>query len=156
MSKNSRNKQLNSAKSTAKTTEKHSKKKSPISRTESMIQNDSEIKSFIYQQIAEFHQYVTPTTVASVVARDPMKLNIDFELSGDYKSSEELSRLHRIAIYLRDDDTQIHEEAYHENIYEAIRLAKEKLLAKLVSIQDQVISKQDRISELAQAMQQLH
>lgn len=122
-------------------------------RTEEMIQSDPDIKSFIYQQIAEFQPYVTPTTVAAVIAKDPQKLAMDFEISGEHKSKIDLARLHRISIMLRDEDTQIHEEASHENIFEAIRLAKTKLLGKLVLIQDQVISKEDRIEELQQAMQ---
>lgn len=122
-------------------------------RTEELIQNDPDIKSFIYQQIAEFQPFVTPTTVAAVIAKDPQKLAIDFEISGDHKSKIDLARLHRISILLRDEDSQIHEEASHENIFEAIRLAKTKLLGKLTLIQDQVISKEDRIEELQQALQ---
>lgn len=109
-----------------------------------MIQNNLDVKSFIYQQIAEFQPFVTPTTVAAVVAKDPLKLS-PVELNQ--------ANLHRISIHLRDNDSQIHEEAVHENIFEAIRLAKVKLLGRLVEIQDKVISKEDRIEELHLALQ---
>ncbi|MBN8537426.1 MAG: hypothetical protein J0M15_10270 [Deltaproteobacteria bacterium] len=109
-----------------------------------MIQNNLDVKSFIYQQIAEFQPFVTPTTVAAVVAKDPFKLS-HIELNH--------ANLHRISIHLRDNDSQIHEEAVHENIFEAIRLAKVKLLGRLVEIQDKVISKEDRIEELHLALQ---
>lgn len=122
-------------------------------RTEELIQSDPDVKSFIYQQIAEFQPFVTPTTVAAVVAKDPLKLAMDFEISGMFKSNFDLAQLHRISIHLRDDDTQIHEEASHENIFEAIRLAKTKLLGKLVEIQDKVVSKEDRIEEIHLALQ---
>lgn len=122
-------------------------------RTEQLIQSNPDVKSFIYQQIAEFQPFVTPTTVAAVVAKDPLKLAMDFEISGEQKSKIDLAKLHRISIHLRDQDSQIQEEASHENIFEAIRLAKSKLLGKLVEIQDKVISKEDRIEELYQALQ---
>lgn len=115
-----------------------------ILRTEHMIKNNLDVKSFIYQQIAEFQPFVTPTTVAAVVAKDPLKLS-HIELNQ--------TKLHRISIHLRDNDSQIHEEAVHENIFEAIRLAKVKLLGRLVEIQDKVISKEDRIEELHLALQ---
>ena len=40
-------------------------RQSGASRTEQMIQNDPDLKSFVYQQIAEFQPYVTPTTIAA-------------------------------------------------------------------------------------------
>ncbi len=122
-------------------------------RTEEIIQSNPDVKSFIYQQIAEFQPFVTPTTVAAVVAKDPLKLAMDFEVSGARKNKLDLSRLHRISIHLRDQDSQIYEEASHENIFEAIRLAKVKLLGRLVEIQDQVISKEERIEEIHQVLQ---
>lgn len=133
---------------------KSSSKDSPgIVRTEQLIQNDPDIKSFIYQQISEFQHYVTPTTIASVVVRDPQKLKIEFELKGVHYSEQQLSMLHRISIHLKDGDSGIESEAYHDNIFEAIRLAKEKMLDQLDKIQDEVISKKDRIDEINQALQ---
>jgi hypothetical protein len=122
-------------------------------RTEEMIQNDPDLKSFVYQQIAEFQPYVTPSTVAAVIAKDPQKLAMELELKGQACSSRQLALLHRVAIRLKDGDSTISDEAHHENIYEAIRLAKEKLLIRLDEIQDEVISKKDRIDEINQALQ---
>jgi len=134
---------------------KKSKKavKSGAARTEKLIQDDPDLKSFVYQQIAEFQPYVTPTTVAAVIAKDPQKLAVELELKGQGRSASQLALLHRVAIRLRDGDSSIQQEAYHENIYEAIRLAKEKLLNRLDEIQNEVISKKDRIDEINQALQ---
>lgn len=132
------------------------RKKAPktgAERTEQLIQNDPDLKSFVYQQIAEFQPYVTPTTVAAVLARDPQKLALELELKGQGRSPSQLALLHRISIRLKDGDSSIQQEAHHENIYEAIRLAKEKLLNRLDEIQDTVISKKDRIDEINQALQ---
>lgn len=122
-------------------------------RTEKLIQDDPDLKSFVYQQIAEFQIYVTPTTVAAIIAKDPQKLAMEYELKGQHRSVSQLESLHRIAIRLKDGDSSIQQEAHHENIYEAIRLAKEKLLIRLDEIQDKVISKKDRIDEINQALE---
>ncbi len=122
-------------------------------RTEQLIQNDPDLKSFVYQQIAEFQPYVTPSTIAAVIAKDPQKLAMEFELKGQGRSTSQLALLHRVSIRLKDGDSTIQQEAHHENIYEAIRLAKEKLLIRLDEIQDTVISKKDRIDEINQALQ---
>jgi ribosome-associated translation inhibitor RaiA len=134
---------------------KKRKKKVPTgaTRTERLIQNDPDLKSFVYQQIAEFQPYVTPSTVAAVIAKDPQKLAMEFELKGQGRSHSQLASLHRVAIRLKDGESTIQDEAFHENIYEAIRLAKEKLLNRLDEIQDEVISKKDRIDEINQALQ---
>lgn len=122
-------------------------------RTERLIQNDPDLKSFVYQQIAEFQPYVTASTVAAVIAKDPQKLALELELKGQGRSKSQLAVLHRVAIRLKDGDSTIQDEAHHENIYEAIRLAKEKLINRLDEIQDEVISKKDRIDEINQALQ---
>lgn len=122
-------------------------------RTEQLIQNDPDLKSFVYQQIAEFQPYVTPSTIAAVIARDPQKLAMEFEAKGQWRSTSQLALLHRVSIRLKDGDSSIQQEAHHENIYEAIRLAKEKLLLRLDEIQDKVVSKKDRIDEINQALQ---
>jgi hypothetical protein len=70
----------------------------------------------------------------------------------------QLSQMYRIAIVLKEDDTKIQAEGLHEDIYEAIRLAKVALLAKLVEIHDTVVSQSDRIEQINFALSnpQLH
>ena len=136
-----------------KTKRKKKKVASGAARTEKLIQDDPDLKSFVYQQIAEFQPYVTPTTIAAVIAKDPQKLAMELELKGQGRSTNQLALLHRVAIRLKDGDSSIQQEAHHENIYEAIRMAKEKLLIRLDEIQDEVISKKDRIDEINQALQ---
>lgn len=127
------------------------------SRTE-MLETDPEVKSYIYQQLTEFEPYVTPETIVAVVARDPRKLSLQFEAEGRDVASQDLAKLHRIAIILREGETQIQEEGLHENIFEAIREAKASLLKKLEMIHDSVISNQDRVAQINDVLQnhQLH
>ena len=116
-----------------------------------------EVRSYINQTILEFEPYTTPSTTVTVVAKDPMKLATegDFFETGE---TEDLQRKWRIAISLSEEGTQLEEEGVHEDIYVAIRIAKDKLLKTLSEIQDHVVSNQDRIMQINNALagHQLH
>lgn len=118
-----------------------------------LIEQNPEVKSFIYQQIAEFEPFVTPQTIVAVVARDPKKLAIQYEADGKDFSKEELRKLYRIAIVLKESDATIEAEGVHEDIFQAIKLAKENVIKKLEEIQDSVVSQQDRIMEINHYLQ---
>lgn len=123
-----------------------------------LLESDPEVKSFIYQQIVDFEPYVTPETVVAVVARDPRKMKIQLETEGRDVDPRKLSKMHRIAIVLTEGDTSIQEEGFHENLYDAIRMAKTSLLSKLSEIQDSVVSNSERMDQINQALAntQLH
>ncbi|MFZ3229084.1 MAG: hypothetical protein WA160_02675 [Pseudobdellovibrio sp.] len=117
-----------------------------LDKTADLIETNPEIKSFIYQQVQDFNPFITAETIILVIARDPNK--IDAELSEDINSPEEL---HRIAIILKEDDSSIEAEAFHQDIYEAIKMAKEKLVADLIEIQNELESPTDRLKAIQQA-----
>jgi ribosome-associated translation inhibitor RaiA len=123
-----------------------------------LLETDPEVKSYIYQQIAELEAFVTEDTIVSVIARDPRKLAIQLETDGKEIPLDKLRKMHRVAIVLKEGDTQIQEEGLHENVFEAIRAAKNALLQRLAAIQDQVITNQDRMAQINDALQnnQLH
>ena len=124
-----------------------------LNPTIELIEQNPEVKSFIYQQIADFEPFVTPQTVVTVVARDPKKLALQYETEGRDFSVADLKKLYRIAIVLKEDDTSVSAEGVHEDIFQAIKLAKENLLQQLIEIQDSVISQQDRIIEINHYLQ---
>jgi ribosome-associated translation inhibitor RaiA len=134
------------------------KKKAPLKRDmenqSSLIETDSEVKSYIYQQVADFNPYVTPETLILVIARDPKEAHVnstDIEInhfdaspSSESLSQEELSQYkHRIAIILEEDGTTLEAEAYHDDIYEAIKLAKTSLLERLAQWHDEIAQDND-------------
>ena len=88
-----------------------------------------ELKSYIYQIIAEFEPFSTPETVITVIAKEPLK--------------KEKNKF-RISISLVEDGTKLEDEGLDEDIYIAIKLAKDKLIKRLCEIQDQMISSQER------------
>lgn len=130
------------------------------------LETDPEVKSFIYQQIVDFNPFVTPDTLVMVIARDP---NAQYSTESDEHDEdeqffdEEIEDLaknykYRIAIVLKEGDSSIEAEAFHNDIFEAIRLAKENLIARLLEIQEEVESPQDRINAIKDASEnkQIH
>lgn len=132
-----------------------------LKKTLDLIETDPEVKSYIYQQINDFTPFVTPETMVMVVARDPKSsysadLNIENpEDLSDFESSEQEAiqgnYKFRIAIVLKEGDTKIEAEAFNNDIFEAIRLAKDNLVSRLVEIQNEVESSQDRIRAIRDA-----
>lgn len=115
--------------------------------TSQLIDTDKDVQAYIYQQIAEFEAFVTPETLVMVLARDPQEITEDFEADLDQVNH----RQHRIAIVLKEGDTTIESEARHNDIFEAIKTAKEQLIQQLVEIQNEVESPQDRMKAIQQA-----
>ncbi len=113
---------------------------------------DPEISAYIYQLSAEFQAFSTPDTKIEVVAKDPLELQNAEALSEELPPKDVLKDMYRIGILLSDNGTNIEAEALHQNIFEAIRLAKEKLLITLNEISDELISKNDRHKEIKEAL----
>lgn len=112
-----------------------------------------EVKSYIYQSILEFEPFTTPECVVSIVAKDPLKLMNQSDTDSNEKlDAKKLNKMYRIAIIITEEGTKVEAEALHESIYEAIRLAKENLLAHLREIQDSVVSAQDRQVQIQTAL----
>lgn len=120
-----------------------------------MDQNENnEVQSYIYQQIAEFEPFVTPETLVLVIARDPNQIEDENgtadPLASQYVTDDQ-KQVHRIAIILKEDDASIEAEAFHDDIFEAIRFAKENLLKKLIKIQEEVENSEERLLAIQQA-----
>ncbi|MEQ1722128.1 MAG: hypothetical protein ABL930_03070 [Pseudobdellovibrio sp.] len=136
-----------------------------LKNTLDLLETDPEVKSYIYQQIVEFNQFVTPETLVMVIARDPA-ISYSAEIAAsfdedeeqdmhDYEIEEEAAiaenHSYRIAIVLKDGDASIEAEAFNDDVFEAIRQAKEKLVARLIEIQDEMENPQDRIKAIKEA-----
>ena len=132
-----------------------SQKRNFLKNTLDLIENDSEVKSYIYQQIMDFNPFVTPETLVMVIARDPNGVytaqSPDEAVDTEEADSSVTNLKYRIAVVLKDDDTSIEAEAFDDNIYEAIRLAKENLLGQLIEIQNEIENPQERINAIPQA-----
>lgn len=117
-----------------------------------LIETDPEVKSFIYQQINEFTQYVTPETNVIVLARNPEDAYADEDhvISQDYDSSDN-HYPYRIAIVLKENDATLEAEGFGHDIYDAITAATEAMLGRLSEIQDEIESPQDRLNAIQQA-----
>lgn len=117
------------------------------------LEDSPEVKSYVYQQIAEFKPYVTPQTVVAVISKDPTKLALQYEAEGKKFEAEDLKSLYRISISLREGKAKIIAEGVDKDIFVAIRIAKDILLKKLAAIQDSVVTQQERNMEIHHALQ---
>ena len=111
-----------------------------------------EVKSYIYQVITEFEPFSTPNTLVKVVAKDPLQLLSQTDEDTEVPNKQKLKKMHRICIILSEEGTEISEEALHEDIFEAIKIAKDKLVSQLTQIQDDIISSQDRHVQIKTAL----
>lgn len=127
--------------------------KTPFKTPPDLSHLGPEVKSYVYQTIMEFEPFTTPNTVVAVVAKDPLKLIPQYEESGLEYDKDELRQKWRISIALTEDGNKLEEEAVHEDVFVAIRMAKEKLLLMLAEIQNNVISNQDRTQQINFALQ---
>lgn len=141
-----------------------------LKTTLDLLEADPEVKSFIYQQIVDFNPFVTPETLVMVIARDPHASyssaaeeaeaeDTDF-LSYEEQEGEALEEdyKYRIAIVLKEGESSIEAEAFNDDIFEAIRLAKETLIVRLLEIQEEIESPQDRMNAIKDASEnkQIH
>lgn len=150
-----------------------------LKNTLDLIENDPEIKSYIYQQIQEFNTFVTPETLVMVIARDPLgryegnttediissdleedqKVMAKFEdeedgedfIDEDEITDEMRKSRYRIAVVLKDGDHAIEAESFNDDIFEAIRLSKEALIVKLLEIQEEIENPKERMNAIMQA-----
>lgn len=144
-----------------------------LKTTMDLLETDPEIKSYIYQQIHDFSPYITPETLVMVIARNPgdssfLSSHANSDIAPDdvnnlpepedhlenladetnESSSNANKYKYRIAVILKEADSTIESEAFHDDIFEAIKMAKEKLLAHLIEIRNEVESPQDRIKAI--------
>lgn len=146
-----------------------SKNSNFLKTTLDLLESDPEVKSYIYQQILDFNPFVTPETMVMVIARDPKATYAAERPEGESEEEtsayeqEELEMVeqnfkYRIAVILKDGDTSIEAESFHNDILEAIRTAKEKLVGRLIEIQEEIESPQDRLNAIKDASEnkQIH
>mgnify|MGYP001263539321 CR=1 FL=1 len=111
-----------------------------------------EISSYVFQSLQELEPYTTHNTQVAVIAKDPAKLASRYRAEGIEFDSNKLKKMHRISITLSEDGAKLEQEAVHENLIDAIRMAKEQMIKVLQGIQDQVITSQDRAMQINAAL----
>jgi len=138
----------------------NTEKSNPLVDTLELIESNTEVKSFVYQQINELTPFATENTTIMVMARDPQEAyqNEDHLLAEEAADPEHERFTYRIAIVLKEEEGTIEAEGFGYDIYDAVRFAKEALLQRLSEIQEEVESPQDRMNAIQQAMdnQQVH
>jgi ribosome-associated translation inhibitor RaiA len=107
--------------------------KNSLKYTVETFTSDPEVKAHIYQQLTEFEPYLLPGSHIAVLIRDTKKqpgVVVTFSLSAE--------------------GGQIHGKGKGADVYEAAKMAKEDILSQFDSIQNQLVSAQDREVEISQ------
>jgi hypothetical protein len=125
--------------------------KPPFKSQDDLVDLGPEVKSYIYQTILEFQPFSTPQTIVAVVAKNPMRIYKRLQEAGKEIPKEKLKKMWRICISLHEDGSKVEEEGMHEDILQAIRIAKENLLRLLGELQDEAISSSDRTQQINEA-----
>lgn len=118
-----------------------------------VLEQNPEIRAYVYQILQEFEPFVTSDTKIYVMARDPMKLASKLEIEGIEMSPEDLRKMHRVSIVMDESGTKIEAEGLHEDLFEAVIIAKNSLLGQLWRIQDSVVSSSERNLAIQQVIQ---
>ena len=118
-----------------------------------------EVKSYIFQALMDFEPFTTPQTQVAVIAKDPLALLTNEEEDesvdhghGEIPEKRKLRKMYRISITLSEDGGVLTAEGLHEDIYQAIKIAKDKLLVTLNEIQDEIISNSERHQQIRTAV----
>lgn len=121
-----------------------------LKHTTGLLESNKEIKSYIHQQILDFEPFITPETTILVIARDPLLKDPEQDALQNEDDAQHKEN-HRIVIILKEDNSSIEAEAFHDDIFQAIKMAKEKLVAELLAIQNEIENSQDRLNAIQQA-----
>ena len=118
-----------------------------LKHTTGLLESNKEIKSYIHQQILDFEPFITAETTILVIARDPLLKDKEPD---EFAEARPMGN-HRIVIILKEDDSSIEAEAFHDDIFQAIKMAKEKLVEELLAIQNEIENSQERLNAIQQA-----
>ncbi len=109
---------------------------------------ESELRAYIYQQLAEFQPYVTAETVIEVIADDSAEWLERQLQNGEAVDRDGIKGKFLIRIVLIDGGSKLQGTGVATDVYSAIRVSKENLLKLLIDIQEKVISTKDRLMEI--------
>lgn len=115
-----------------------------------LINIDPEIKAFVFQVLTEFEPFITEQTLLAVVAKDPLRLYRNLAKQGQDVNKSDFVDKYRISIQLQEEGSKLEEEGLHEDIYQAIIIAKDKMLKSLATLHDEIVSQKDRNAQINQ------
>lgn len=130
-----------------------------LKQTTGLLEANMEIKSYIHQQILDFEPFITAETTILVIARDPHLNESEFDNGQvDEAQVKKPKAAHRIVIILKEDDSTIEAEAFDDDIFQAIKKAKENLVVQLLAIQNEIENSQERLEaiQLASGLNRVH
>lgn len=122
-----------------------------MSKENKVVMNEeSEIKAYIYQQLSELEDFLTKDSKIEVVSKNASKvikkLVRNEEVAPDFKAK------FCYEISVEEEGNRINSYGLSNDKYSAIKIAKDKMLGHLISIQNEVISTSDHLNEINQVL----
>ncbi|OQW50432.1 MAG: hypothetical protein A4S09_01165 [Proteobacteria bacterium SG_bin7] len=105
--------------------------------------SDPEVKAHIYQQLTEFEPYLLPGSHIAVLIKDRKAVSSN-------KTGKKAGVV--VTFSLSAEGGQIHGKGAAADVYEAAKIAKNDILKQFDSIQNQLVSTQDREVEINEIM----
>lgn len=112
--------------------------------------NQEEIKAFIHQQINDLEEYLLESAELTVSEQNAQTIIKRLKKSEELDPSFEAK--HCYSFHLEDSGETLDAIGLHNDPYEAIKIAKNKMLQQLIVLQNELISNSDRQNEINQVI----
>lgn len=112
------------------------------------IQNDREFKAHVYQQLVDLQPFLSPDSQVAVI----VNIGQDDEADDD-EVSENLETNYALTLIATLGDYRLEAQGRNADLYEALGIAKRKMLQQLDEVFNSAIDSNERNSEIDDLMQ---
>lgn len=105
-----------------------------------------DIQSYIYQQLQELEPLLIEASVLKVYEKNAKK--IIKKLKQNEEVNESFDAKYCYEFNLEENGSKINSYGLADSPYEAIKIASEKMLAQLIKIQDDTVTKSERLTQI--------
>lgn len=110
------------------------------------LERESEIKAYIYQQVSELEDFLTKDTKIEVIERNSSKVIKKLIKREELESGFKANFCYEISI--EEEGSRLNSYGLADDEFEAIKIAKDKMLNHLIMIQNEAISTSDHLNEI--------
>ncbi len=113
------------------------------------IQNDREFKAHVYQQLVDLQPFLSPDSQVAVI----VNIGQDDDADEDEIIDESSEPNYALTLIATLGDYRLEAKGRNPDIYEALGIAKRKMLQQLDEVYNSAIDSNERISEIDDLMQ---
>jgi len=113
------------------------------------IQNDREFKAHVYQQLVDLQPFLSPDSQVAVI----VNIGQDDDEDEDSENLEENEKKYALTLIATLGDYRLEAQGRNADLYEALGIAKRKMMQQLDEVFNSVIDSNERNSEIDDLMQ---